>query len=67
MRHPLLPETIEKISASQTIIFMTARESLVVSMTIAEETMKRALADNAGDLWTKAYRRAQEVKSQLSQ
>ena len=67
MRYPLLPQTYERISAAQTIIFTTARESLAVSLAIAEETMKRALADNAGDLWTKAYRRAQEVKSQLSQ
>lgn len=65
--YPLRAETIEKISQAQRPVDLPIRRQLENALTTAQEIMIRAYADNQGDLWVKAWRRAEEVRSQMLQ
>jgi hypothetical protein len=66
MRHPLRPETIERISAAQRPTELSLQRQLTSALETAENKRLMALQADNGDMWARAWESVKEIEEQLT-
>jgi hypothetical protein len=65
MHNPYLSTTIAKISLAQVPVQLPVRRQNEIALEVAEQAMLFAYDLDNGDLWYRAWKRAEEVRAQL--
>ena len=65
MRYPLHPETIETISQAQVPVQLPYHRQLEIALEVAERGMELAHAADNGDMWSRMWTRAEQVRARL--
>lgn len=66
MHNPLLPQTIERISQAQVSVTLPIKRQNEIALEVAEQAEKFACDTGNIYFWIRAWRRAEEVRSQMA-